>query len=58
MNKPYLTMQELRFYIFFTTTDGETDSFYIEGDSMGQVREKAAKEVSKRGGKDAWSQQI
>lgn len=48
----------MKFQIFFTLPNGETDSFIIEGDTVNEIREKTDYEITKRGVVDAWSKEL
>ena len=52
----------MKFTIHFTVSDNEgeqhEDSVIIEGDTIQECRNQAASEVEKRGGFDAWSEEI
>lgn len=48
----------MTYKVFFTLTNGETDSIVIEGESIEEIQEKAKSEIEKRGAIDAWSERI
>lgn len=48
----------MMFRIHFTLADGSEDSIVISGETVGDVREKANREVEKRGGSDPWSEEL
>lgn len=52
----------MKFKIYFTVTDNEgeqhNDSIIIEGDTIDEIRKQARIEVDKRGGFDAYSEEI
>lgn len=48
----------MKFRIHFELPSGEEDSVDISGESLEALTLKAETEVSKRGGKNAWSEAI
>jgi hypothetical protein len=48
----------MKFRIHFTLKDGTEDSVVVSGDTIEEIREKAEKEVSSRGGLDPWSESL
>lgn len=48
----------MKFKITYTLPNGDEDYFIIEGDDMETIREKAAKEIKRRGISYAYSEEI
>jgi hypothetical protein len=48
----------MKFKIHFTLNDGTEDSIVVSGDTLEEIREKAYAELDKRGGRDAWSEEL
>lgn len=48
----------MKYRIHFTLADGSEDHVVIEGESDPELRERAGKEVAKRGGTNAWSEPV
>lgn len=51
------TEHTMKFRIHFTVDDTD-DSIDVEGDTLEQIREQAAFELSKRGGSEPWSEEL
>jgi len=48
----------MTFRIHYTLPDGSEDSITIEGDTLDDIRSRAALEVTRRNGRDPWSEEI
>lgn len=49
---------ERRCKIHFVLSDGTEDCIVVSGDTDEEIREKAEAELTKRGGRDAWSEEL
>lgn len=48
----------MKYRIHYWLTDGSEDSFILSGDSIEGIQQKAAEELSRRGGTGPWSEKI
>ena len=48
----------LDFLIHFTLPDGSEDSISLSGETIEEIQAKAATELKKRGGENAWSEEL
>jgi len=55
---PILTGDVMKFKIHFELPDGTEDSVILEGDELEEIRVQAMKEISKRNGKNYWSEEM
>lgn len=48
----------MMYRIHYTLSDGSEDSFIVSGGSIEGIRNRAEHELAKRGGAEAWSEEL
>ncbi len=48
----------MTFKIHFEMADGSDDAFIVTGDTFIEIQEKAEAELTKRGGRNPWSEEV
>jgi hypothetical protein len=48
----------MMYRIHFTLADGTEDSIVVSGGSIDAIRKRADEEISIRGGRDPWSEEV